>query len=41
MRMGPSLFDSKTTAAQLDAIAIQELGIILNEEKIPLTHGRA
>ena len=37
MRMGPSLFDSKTTPAQLDAIAIQELGIILNEEKIPLT----
>ena len=24
-RMGPSLFDSKTTASQLDAIAIQEL----------------
>ena len=37
VRMGPSLFDSKTTAAQLDAIAIQELGIILKDEKIPLT----
>ena len=37
MRMGPSLFDSKTTAAQLDAIAIQELGKVIKEEKIPLT----
>ena len=37
VRMGPSLFDSKTTPSQLDAIATQELGIILNEEKIPLT----
>jgi pilus assembly protein CpaF len=37
VRMGPSLFDSKTTAAQLDAIAIQELGIVIKEEKIPLT----
>ena len=37
IRMGPSLFDSKTTAAQLDAIAIQELGIVIKEEKIPLT----
>ena len=37
MRMGPSLFDSTTTAAQLDAIAIQELGIVIKEEKIPLT----
>ena len=37
VRMGPSLFDSTTTPAQLDAIAIQELGIIIKEEKIPLT----
>jgi pilus assembly protein CpaF len=37
VRMGPSLFDSNTTPAQLDAIAVQELGIIIKEEKIPLT----
>jgi pilus assembly protein CpaF len=36
-RMGPSLFDSRTTASQLDAIAIQELGRVIEEEQIPLT----
>jgi pilus assembly protein CpaF len=36
-RMGPSLFDSRTTASQLDAIAIQELGRVIKEEQIPLT----
>ncbi len=37
VRMGPSLFDARTTAAQLDAIAVQELGAVIEEEKIPLT----
>jgi pilus assembly protein CpaF len=37
VRMGPSLFDAKTTAAQLDAIAVQELGAVIEQEKIPLT----
>ncbi|HEY7105844.1 MAG TPA: CpaF family protein [Acidimicrobiia bacterium] len=37
VRMGPALFDSKTTPAQLDAIAVQELGSVIEEEKIPLT----
>jgi pilus assembly protein CpaF len=37
VRMGPALFDAKTTATQLDAIAVQELGAVIEEEKIPLT----
>src|SRR5262245_40705751 len=37
VRMGPSLFDTKTTAAQLDAIAVQELSAVIEEERIPLT----
>jgi pilus assembly protein CpaF len=36
-RMGPGLFDANTTAAQLEAIAVQELGTVIEEEKIPLT----
>jgi len=37
VRMGPSLFDSNVTAAQIDALVVQELGEILNQEKLPLT----
>jgi pilus assembly protein CpaF len=37
VRMGPSLFDSNLSAAQLDALVVQELNQVIKEEKIPLT----
>jgi pilus assembly protein CpaF len=36
-RMGPALFDSSLTAAQLDRLVVAELGQVIKEDKIPLS----
>jgi pilus assembly protein CpaF len=36
LRMGPALWDPKSSAAQLDAQVVRELSAVLKEEKIPL-----